>query len=141
MIIDKLEIVEAAPSAKEYLQLRNKLGWSLYLEIDAANALLHSLYCISIYDNESIIGMGRVVGDGKLCFYIQDIMVVPNAQRQGIGNIIMNHIMSYIKSVAVRGAYIGLMSKKGKEPFYEHFGFVKRPNDTMGNGMVIPNFL
>lgn len=33
------------------------------------------------------------------------------------------------------------MSKKGKESFYEQYGFVQRPNSTMGHGMVIPNFL
>lgn len=141
MNVNQLKITELPPTPKEYLQLRKSLSWELYHENDVAQALHSSLYCISVYNKDDIIGTGRVVGDAILCFYIQDIMVAPQAQRQGIGSIIMNHIMSYIYNTATQGAYVGLMSKKGKEEFYERFGFVKRPNDIMGNGMVIPNFL
>lgn len=138
--INKLKITELKPTPQEYLKLRKSLSWELYSEKDVEQALLNSIYCVSIYSKDCIIGMGRIVGDGRLCFYIQDIMVDPHAQRQGIGSIIMRHIMSYIYNTATKGAYVGLMSKKGKEAFYELFGFVKRPNDKMGNGMVIPNF-
>lgn len=136
--MNKLFIKESPPTPQEYMLLRKSLLWETYSESIVTQALQNSLYGVSIYLNDQIIGTGRVVGDAKLCFYIQDVMVAPSAQHQGVGHIIMKYIMSYIYSIAVDGAYIGLMSKKGKESFYEHFGFVKRPNSSMGCGMVIP---
>jgi hypothetical protein len=31
---------------------------------------------------------------------------------------------------------VGLFAAKGKEPFYERFGFIGRPNETLGKGMI-----
>lgn len=117
MNLEELIVVETAPSPQEYLYLRKCLSWDTYSESDVAFALQNSTYSVSIYFKNEIIGTGRVIGDSRLCFYIQDVMVAPNAQSKGVGSIIMNHIMSYVRENAVKGAYIGLMSKKGKEPF------------------------
>lgn len=137
---NKIKIVENSPKAEDYLHLRESLSWNTYSLSDTKIALSNNLYSVSIYYEYEIIGMGRVVGDGRLCFYIQDIMVKPDYQHKGIGILILNHIIEYLKNTATKEAYIGLMSKKGKEEFYENFGFIKRPNDIMGNGMVIPHF-
>ncbi len=140
MNMNKIKIVENSPNAEDYLHLRESLSWRTYSLEDTRIALSNNLYCVSVYYEYEIIGMGRIVGDGRLCFYIQDIMVKPAYQNQGIGTLILNHIVKYLKNTATKEAYIGLMSKKGKEGFYENFGFIKRPNDIMGNGMVIPHF-
>lgn len=70
LTINRLNIKEEAPTPQEYLQLRKDLLWELYPESDVKNALQNSLYCVSIYNKDCIVGTGRVVGDGKLCFYI-----------------------------------------------------------------------
>ena len=44
--------------------------------------------------------------------------------------------MEYVKNNACPGAVVGLMSAKGKEDFYERFGFWKRPTDSFGHGMM-----
>ena len=67
-------------------------------------------------------------------------MVHPGYQNKGIGTQIMTSIMDYLYKHAVPNAYIGLMSKLGKSGFYERFGFVSRPNEKMGPGMIFPNF-
>ena len=140
MDMNKIRIVENSPVAEDYLHLRESLSWNTYSLADTKIALSNNLYCVSIYYEYEIIGMGRIVGDGRVCFYIQDIMVKPTYQNHGIGTLILNHIIEFLKNIAAKEAYIGLMSKKGKEEFYENFGFIKRPNDIMGNGMVLPHF-
>jgi GNAT superfamily N-acetyltransferase len=139
-VISKIQIIENAPSAEEFNALRNSLGWITYPFEDTTTALESSLYCICVYENNSLIGMGRIVGDTCLCFYVQDVAVAPNKQRQGIGSIIMNHIMRYLHNNAVNDAYIGLMSKKGVASFYQKHGFVERPNPIAGPGMTICDF-
>ena len=44
---------------------------------------------MSIYDEEKIIGLGRIVGDGAISYVVNDIMVYLEYQGQGIGKLIM----------------------------------------------------
>jgi hypothetical protein len=46
-------------------------------------------------------------------------------------------MMEYINLKAVPNTIIGLLSAYGKEPFYESYGFVKRPKNQLGFGMTI----
>lgn len=83
--------------------------------------------------------MGRIIGDGARIFYIQDVVIHPDYQRIGIGTQIMEKLLNYIENLpfSSHNIMIGLMSAKGKEGFYERFGFRKRPNDYQGNGMML----
>lgn len=80
--------------------------------------------------------MGRVVGDGALYFYLQDIIVKPNYQGQEIGRHIVARLTDNAVARAEVGATIGLMFAKGKENFYKHFGFQERPDVQLGAGMT-----
>lgn len=136
--MDKQFIIkENMLSIGEYLELRRALDWEIYSSNDISQSLHNSLYIVSIYDNKNIVGAGRIVGDGRICFYIQDVMVRPEYQNKGIGNQIMTFIMHYLYEHAAQNAYIGLMSKIGKSGFYEKYGFISRPNEKMGPGMVL----
>ena len=81
--------------------------------------------------------MARIIGDDGLAFYIQDVIIKPEYQRQGIGTALMNKIMEYIRTHARDNTVIGLMAAKGKEPFYERYGFTIRPNENLGSGMTM----
>jgi len=67
-----------------------------------------------------------------------DVLVLPEYQRKGIGKTMMSKIMEYVRSKLSEGYFIqvDLMVAKGKEKFYEKFGFVKRPDDNFGCGMT-----
>lgn len=86
-------------------------------------SLRNSLYCITVKENDQIIGMGRIVGDGAIYFYIQDIVVHPEYQKHGIGNEIMNLLVKYLNINAPDKAFVGLFASEGNEPFYEKFNF------------------
>jgi predicted GNAT family N-acyltransferase len=62
--------------------------------------------------------------------------VLPSYQRLGLGHKIMTELMEYITSTYPPGSSVGLMSAKGKEDFYKKFGFVERPNEGYGAGMI-----
>ncbi|MGB6082721.1 GNAT family N-acetyltransferase [Moheibacter sp.] len=128
--------LEMAPSGEDYNSLRNSVGWEMIEGEGVGLALKSSLYVLSVMKDSHIIGMGRVLGDGKLVFYIQDLIVLPEFQNRKIGYLLMEKLMNYIKENAVDGAFVGLMSAKGKERFYEKFGFLIRPNDFLGSGMT-----
>jgi GNAT superfamily N-acetyltransferase len=130
------QFMERLTTPGEYNFLREKVGWSCYDEAVIASFIKNSLYCVCAQDREKIIGMGRVIGDGGLCFYIQDIIVLPEYQGRGIGRGIMDRVMDYIYSHCHNNSIIGLMSAQGKESFYEKYGFFQRPSDKFGSGMT-----
>ena len=64
------------------------------------NALEHSLFLISARDEEGkLIGFLRAVGDGYSIVYIQDIIVLPEYHRQGIGTQLLRQTMEHFKEV------------------------------------------
>lgn len=130
-------VIERLPTSKEFLHLRQLVDWPNLNKATVEQALNASLYSICIEFNNETVGIGRVVGDGSLYFYIQDLIIHPKHQRRGLGKNILEKLMSYIDENSVSGSFIGLMSAKRKEDFYKKFGFVERPNEIYGAGMCI----
>lgn len=81
--------------------------------------------------------MARVIGDGGLVYYIQDVIVLPEYQGKGIGAQLMEAVMAYLRAHAQHKTIVGLMSAGGKEDFYRRYGFTLRPNEKLGAGMTI----
>ncbi|MDF2565787.1 MAG: acetyltransferase family protein [Massilibacillus sp.] len=135
MHVNTYEFVENIPSAEALANLRKLVGWREIDERSMAKGLANSLYAVFVKVEEEVIGTARVVGDSSTCFYIQDVIVKPGCQGLGIGTTMMHKVMDFIGENACTGATIGLMSAKGKEGFYEKFGFRRRPSESFGHGM------
>lgn len=112
-------------TAKEWAYLRTSVNWSIHSEKDFLIALKNSVLIISAYYDDKLVGMARIIGDNKLSFFIQDVIVLPDYQNMGIGTLIVNSLLNYIYSHAAPHAVVDLMASKGKESFYEKFGFKK----------------
>lgn len=135
MSTSDIRILEHPPSADEFASLRNLISWrnpSLSLIQQSIDA---SLFWVSLYRNNELVGCGRIVGDGAMYFYVQDIIVHPNYQNCGLGTIIMTSINQYIEQTCQPGATVGLLAAKGKEAFYDKHSFVARDGNTLGLGM------
>ena len=130
------KIIETLPSPANYNRLRIAVGWGGYDESVIQNALPSTLYCVCAFIDGKVIGMARVIGDAGMVFYIQDVIVLPEYQRQGVGTLLMDAIMDFIKAHAHHNTIIGLMAAIGKEAFYEKYGFITRPTDIYGAGMT-----
>jgi GNAT superfamily N-acetyltransferase len=136
-VIETCTVEERLPSAQEYNWLRSLVGWGTYEESVIEAALPQSLYCICALLDGQLVGMARIIGDGGMVYYIQDVIVVPACQRQGIGTQMMARIMAYVRAHAHHNSIVGLMAAKGKDAFYAKYGFTYRPNDQMGPGMTM----
>ena len=124
-----------SPSVEEFSNLRNKIGWGTTDFELAKISLNNSLFHVVVRDHSKLIGMGRVIGDGGMYFYVQDVVVDPDYQKQNVGKALMVQIENYLSEVTKKGSTIGLLAAKGKEGFYTQFGYTTRPNDLLGNGM------
>ena len=69
--------------------------------------------------------------------YIADVIVRPEFQGQGLGRVLMNNAMDFIKSQLKLGykVMVSLMAAKGKEEFYKKFDFVEHPSEKYSCGM------
>ena len=122
---------------KDYNRLRDEVKWGALPEEQAKIGLNNSAYVVACRDGENVIATARVIWDGGYAAYICDVMVSPEYQRKGIGSQMINKIMNYLKNQLKSGwkIMITLVAAQGKESFYEKFGFEKRPNEYLGNGM------
>ena len=59
----------------------------------------------------------------EFVFFIKDVVVEPSRQHMGIGRMIMEELMGYIRQHGCPNAYAGLMALTGKEGFYEKIWF------------------
>ena len=82
--------------------------------------------------------MGRIVGDGAVISYIQDLIVIPSAQGERIGSKLIEKLIEYVQSITEEGTemMLCLMCAKGRENFYKHHNFIERPSDNLGPGMI-----
>ena len=119
------ELVDNVLSAEDFVRLKVATGFIDRPLQQVEKALKNGLFNVSAVCDGKVIGMGRLVGDGAMYWYLQEIIVLPEYQGKGIGKSIVNRLIEHIKSEAEPGTKIeiGLTAVKGKEPFYEKFGF------------------
>lgn len=124
-------------TVEEYQDFRRAVGWSLFGNEQAENGLKHSYYIVCIRSEGKAVAMARVIWDHGYILFISDVMVLPEYQGQGLGRCLIEQIFQHIKTSIPSGYQIRvtLLSAKGKESFYEKFGFISRPNEMFGPGM------
>lgn len=85
----------------EIISLYKSVGWKNYYEKPSIlmEAYKNSLCVFGAYRDNDLVGIIRVVGDGYSIIYIQDIIVLPIYQRQGIGNLLVRTILDKYKNV------------------------------------------
>ena len=126
-------LVDNILQAEDFVRLRIETGFAEVPVEHARKALQNGLINVSAIYNGELVGMGRLVGDGAMYWYLQEIIILPQFQRKGIGTMIVNHLVDYAKANSTTGKFttIGGVSAKGKEPFYEKMGF-----EIISNGMI-----
>ncbi|MCT8137305.1 GNAT family N-acetyltransferase [Anaerobacillus sp. CMMVII] len=83
-------------SYDEIYNLYQNLNWTSYTNDmpRLVSAINHSLTVVSAWDEEKLVGLIRVVGDGLTIIYIQDILVLEAYQNKGIGSELMSRILT-----------------------------------------------
>ena len=128
-----IRLSEQLPDKHEYFELFITTGWNQQYqaspeEIEQANR--NSWLTVSAYDEEKLVGFGRVVTDFVLHAMIFDMIILPAYQGQGIGTMILEKLVKKCKAHGIRD--IQLFCAKGKRGFYEKNGFEIRAEDAPG---------
>ena len=83
------------------LDLYASVSWSNYTNHPRRleQAFHQSLFVMAAYDEDKLVGLIRVVGDGLTIVFIQDLLVCPHYQRQGIGRSLLEQTLVRFKDV------------------------------------------
>ena len=107
----------------DVLHLYQAVGWTNYTNQPQmlAQTLTHSLAIYLARDGEKIVGLVRLIGDGFSSVFVQDLIVLPSYQRQGIGSTLMKQALADYKD-----AYqVQLATEESEKTlgFYRSLGF------------------
>ena len=121
----KYELAENQLTAEDFVRLKTATGFMDRPLEQAEKAIRNGLFNVTAICDGKVVGMGRLVGDGAMYWYLQEIIVLSEYQGKGIGKSIVNRLLEHIRETAIpgTGVEVGLTAVKGKEPFYEKFGF------------------
>ena len=117
--IKKQEIVKL----EDVLHLYQAVGWTNYTNQPQMleQALSHSLVIYLALDDDAVVGLIRLVGDGFSSVFVQDLIVLPSYQRQGLGSALMKEALKDYKD-----AYqVQLVTEETEKNvgFYRSMGF------------------
>ena len=107
----------------DVLHLYQAVGWTNYTNQPQMleQALSHSLAIYLALDGDAVVGLVRLVGDGFSSIFVQDLIVLPSYQRQGIGSALMRKALEDYKD-----AYqVQLVTEQTEKTlgFYRSLGF------------------
>lgn len=124
---------EQPPPPPDYYRLFETTGWNHTYQASSKElyrAIADSWYVLSVYDDDRLVGFGRILSDGVLYALICDLIVNPACQGQGIGSTLLNKLIEHCRLQDIR--VIWLFAAKGKSSFYKKFGFLERPVGSPG---------
>ena len=117
------------------LDLYDSVNWSNYTNRpqQLEQAFHQSLFVMAAYDEDKLVGLIRAVGDGLTIVFIQDLLVYPHYQRQGIGLSLLQQTLERFKNVY----QIQLATEQSDKnlAFYRELGF-RRQEDFDCTGMI-----
>jgi GNAT superfamily N-acetyltransferase len=138
-IPDGYRLERRPPTVRELRALNDAVGWTDLPGNDDAvsRGLAASLFGVVVLTAAGeTVGSARVVGDGGVYFYVQDLIVAPAHQGRGLGDLLLDDVLAYLERTAPAGAFVGLMAAQGKAGFYARRGFAARPQDGPGMSLT-----
>ena len=119
-----MEIKEYKEVKKDEIhRLYSEVGWKAYTEDmeSLQNGYSNSLLVLAAYDNDELLGIIRAVGDGYTIVFIQDILVYPGKQRQGVGTALLKAVLERYPDV--RQIELATDNTPKTIAFYRSMGF------------------
>lgn len=113
------------PNVTELLALYESVGWSAYTkDPDRLYAAVgRSLRVVCARVDGRLVALARVVGDGLTIVYVQDILVAPGHQREGIGRRLFHAVLEPFTDV--RQQVLITDDEPRQRAFYEAMGFTE----------------
>ncbi|HEX6921675.1 MAG TPA: GNAT family N-acetyltransferase [Actinomycetes bacterium] len=133
-LAERYRLIHAAPTVEDYLELRSRSGLTPKTREQATAALPGSWAACHIEDQLTghAVAMGRVIGDGGWYFHVLDMAVLPEHQRQGLGDAVLTALLQRVRAHAPAGAYVSLLADPPGRRLYTRHGFTDTAPHSIG---------
>ena len=114
----------------EVLSLYESVGWTAYTNDPQVlrAGFEQSMFILAAYEEDELVGLLRAVGDGQTVVLLQDILVRPDYQRQGVGTGLVRAALARCEQV--RQVQLVTDDRRSTISFYESLGF--KPLEQLG---------
>ncbi|HEV2128329.1 MAG TPA: GNAT family N-acetyltransferase [Thermomicrobiales bacterium] len=120
----EIRLEHRVPSPEEHRRIAESVGWARGSDWPSVpRSLERSLFGVVAMTGDRAVGMGLLVGDGVLYFYIQDLAVNPAWRGRGVGQMIVETLLAYIREVTPAAAFVGLFATPDALQLYQRNGF------------------
>jgi spermidine synthase len=103
--------------------------WKESCSSEQISKLISGSFCfLTAWNEDKLVGFGRVISDGFNDGYIQDVYVSENFRKQGIAGNIISKLTEYCKEKNIN--WIALIAAPGSVTLYEKLGFEKMIDHT-----------
>ena len=119
----KIRYTNEIPNHDDLFKLYDYDGWNDFLNLSKETlhqAMVQSWYVISAYNQDQLIGTGRIISDGLINAYLCGLIVHPKFRNQGIGSEIVRQLVNKSNE---GNLHIQLFSEEKNAPYYEKLGF------------------
>ncbi|MFN8493651.1 MAG: GNAT family N-acetyltransferase [Caldilineaceae bacterium] len=107
--------------------LYDLVGWWPQRSLDDIALVLEHGPAVGAWLGEELVGFARAVTDGKLRAYIEDVMVHPGYRRQGIGEQLMETLLTVLAHIET----VSLFCEPGLVAWYEQHNFKLRSSQRV----------
>jgi GNAT superfamily N-acetyltransferase len=129
-------IVDRVASADEHRALSASVGWQDHIEDAVLDASLGaSVRGAVALHNGTVVGMARLIGDGAHYFYVQDVIVHPDHEGEGLASQLTSRLLDWVDNVTAAPAFVGLFSSPDARGVYESLGFTTDDMTGMHRGV------
>ncbi len=105
--------------------LYDSVGWVSYTHeqrrAELPKAIRNSTYVVSAWSGDSLVGLARGLSDDVSIFYLQDILVRPAFQGQGVGRRLLENCLERFGHV--RSKVLMTDDEQRQVRFYESLGY------------------
>ena len=112
---------DAAIPAAALADLRQSVGWNR-MEQDLADSRLHNAFQLACFDENLLAGYAAVISNGVTDAYIQDLMVHPDYQKQGVGRQLMQQVLQRLRNEGIYMVSV-IYGCAELQKYYEQLGF------------------
>ncbi len=115
------DLINWASLVQLYFETDGVVGLGRERNLDKIKkAFLKSYKVVTVWEEDKIIGAGRMISDGVCYGWIHDMAILPEYQKHGLGKRLMEELLNENENLL-----IGLTSAFGVEEFYYKLGFKK----------------
>ena len=84
--------IKRIPNNEDLQKLYLSVGWDVYVKNneDMTVLLKNTCYFVTVWDNDQLVGLTRIISDDHSIAYVQDILIDPDYQGNGKGSKLLN---------------------------------------------------